>query len=166
MEEYRVIEGFENYEVSNLGNVRNKTSMRILKNNPNSRGYYIIDLYRNKIRSSKMIHRLVANEFIGNPNNKACVDHIDGNKLNNFFSNLRWASTTENCRNTKLKCTNTTGVKGVTQHKVTNKWHATIQINGIKVHIGSFDTIEQAKQARQIRANEAFGDYTNACEKI
>ena len=46
------------------------------------------------------------------------------------------------------------------------KWHAQIKIDGISIHIGYFNDLEDAKIARVKRANEAFGVYTNACEKL
>lgn len=62
----------------------------------NSRGYLIVRLADNKTYS---VHRLIAEAFISNPENKPTVDHIDRNKLNNFVSNLRWATISEQIRN-------------------------------------------------------------------
>ena len=165
MEEFRAIDGFNNYQISNLGNVKNLTTHKLLKNNCSDR-YYKVDLRQNKVAVTHTIHRLVAEAFIANPNNKPCVDHIDGNTLNNNKNNLRWVTITENSMNAKISNTNTSGVKGVCFNKNNNKWIARININGIRVHLGYFETLEGAKQARQIRANEAFGVFTNACEKM
>jgi len=59
---------------------------------------------------------------------------------------------------------NTSNVKGVSYHKKHKKWQASITIDGIRIHLGYFSNIEDAKQARVDRANEAFGVYTNQCE--
>ena len=82
-EEYKSIVDFENYEVSNFGNVRNIKTGRILKPSIDSHGYYKVSLCKDKKQTTKKIHQLVANAFIENPENKSCVDHIDGNNLNN-----------------------------------------------------------------------------------
>lgn len=75
------------------------------------------------------------------------LDHIDGNKTNNKISNLREATPNENQYNQKLARHNTSGVKGVSWNKGTNKWQAHIQINGKKKNLGYYTCIEEAEQA-------------------
>ena len=96
MESWKVIYDFPNYEISNYGNVRNNT--KIFKAVPNKHGYNVVVLC-NGIRKSVNIHRLVAAAFIPNPENKPCIDHIDGDRANNHADNLRWVTTKENCNN-------------------------------------------------------------------
>ena len=107
---------------------------------------------------------MLANAFIPNPHNKRVVDHIDNNSLNNSLINLRWATDQENQRNTKICSKNTSGVKGVGFHKSKNKWRASIKINGKLVQIGSYHTLEEAKEARQAKAKQLFGEFANKCE--
>ena len=59
-------------------------------------GYLKVNLDKGDDFKPYFIHRLVAEEFVPNPDNKPCVDHIDGNKLHNFVSNLQWVTTAEN----------------------------------------------------------------------
>ena len=125
-----------------------------------------ICLMKDNKKCSKKVHILVANTFIANPGGKACVDHIDNIKSNNNINNLRWATYSENQQNRTITKNNTSNVKGVSWHKLNKNWVARIQIDGIAISLGSFTNIEDAKQARMIRANQAFGIYTNACEKI
>jgi hypothetical protein len=166
METWRKIEEYDNYSVSDFGNVRNDKTGRILKPTMNKCGYYLLNLYdKGKIKYFR-VHRLVATAFIENPTNKEYVDHIDGNKLNNNRHNLRWATNSENQRNTGLTSKNTSGVKGIYFQKITNKWYAQITVDRITVSLGYFNTMEEAKEARQIRANQAFGVFVNACEKL
>jgi hypothetical protein len=94
------------------------------------------------------------------------VDHIDNDKTNNNISNLRFATSKENSQNSKLRSNNTSGHKGIYFNKRAKKWRAHIQIDGININIGYFDNLEDAKIARINRANQAFGVYTNACEKL
>ena len=103
--------------------------------------------------------------FLENPEKKECIDHIDNCKTNNNIMNLRWVTHKENGMNRLLNINNSSGVKGVTWHKQKKKWCARIRIDGISIHLGYFDKINDAKQARIKRANEAFGIYTNACEQ-
>ena len=166
VEVWRSIENYDNYVVSSFGRVKNTKTGKVLKASDNGHGYLIIDLYENAIRKSYQVHRLVANAFINNPDNKNCVDHKDNNRTNNNISNLRFATSKENNQNRKLSSRNTSGCKGVCFDKRAKKWHAQIKIDGIRVHIGYYDNLEDAKIARVNRANEAFGVYTNACERL
>ena len=90
------IDGFNNYEVSNLGRVRNIKSGRILKPKLNKYGYLIHGLYKNNKQKYLFLHRIIATAFIDNPEGKPCVNHIDENKLNNDLSNLEWCTVREN----------------------------------------------------------------------
>ena len=161
---FRTIIGFENYEVSNFGNVKNKKTNRILKQNLNGVGYYIVDLYINGIRHSKKIHRLAADTFLYNLENKQCIDHIDGNRTNNNINNLRFATHQENMRNRNMFSNNTSGAKGVTFDKNTNKWRSQITIDGINVYLGLYENINDAKQARLNKVQQVFGEFTHSSE--
>ncbi|CAL6051569.1 HNH_homing endonuclease [Hexamita inflata] len=99
IEEYRDIDGYPNYEVSNLGQVRNKTTGCILKPSDIGKGYLQVNLYQNKIMKTCYIHRLVAQAFLENPNNYKEVDHVDCVPSNNNVYNLRWCSKSENNKN-------------------------------------------------------------------
>jgi hypothetical protein len=165
MEEYRIINNFENYEVSNLGNVRNIKTKKILKTDIKN-GYKYITLMKDLKNCKNYNHRLVALTFIDNPENKLHVDHIDNDRLNNNVINLRFATSQENNRNSLISSRNTSGYKGVSFHKKTQKWWARIMIDGIEISLGLFNNIEEARQARIIKANAAFGIFVNACEKL
>ena len=95
MEEWRQIKDFENYSVSDFGNIKNNITNKVLKNNLKT-GYYNIDLTNNKNSKTFKVHRLVALAFIDNPENKSDVNHKDKNKLNNNLTNLEWMTRKEN----------------------------------------------------------------------
>ena len=168
VEEYKDIIDYEDtYQISNFGNVKNKNTGRILKPTEGKTDkYYYISLCKDGKQKNTKIHRLVASYFVENPNEKPYVDHIDNNKLNNVANNLRWATHQENRRNIVMYKNNTTGVKGVIYDKQYSKWMARIRIDGKLIHIGSFNTIEEATQARTKKANDIFGEFTNNSEKF
>lgn len=163
MEEYRKIDGYDNYSISNLGNVRNDTTNKILKYNT-SIEYIRISLRLNNVPTKFYLHRLLALTFIPNSDNKTCVDHIDNNKRNNNLNNLRWATYSENNHNRSMSKNNKSGVKGVSWIQRDKRWCATIMIDGEKKYIGYYDNLEDAKVARQLKAAELFGTFTNVCE--
>ncbi len=122
IEQWRIIDGYDNYEISSHGRVRNNQSGRILKNCIITGGYYRVKLCKNGKQTAQLVHRLVCFAFCENPNNYAVVDHMDRNRTNNMFNNLRWCTLSENNRNTTIRTDNTSGNKGVVKHL--NSWQA------------------------------------------
>ena len=131
----------------------------MLKPRVNSPGYYIIDLSKDGIKSTLKIHRLVAEAFLTNHDDKLCVDHIDRNKLNNHISNLRYATNSENSSNRTIGSNNTSGAIGVSFRKDRNKWRAVIQKDGKTIHLGYFETKEEAIEARSKAEEKYFKEF-------
>lgn len=77
------------------------------------------------------------------------IDHIDGDGLNNAAENLRAVSGAENHKNTRKPATNTSGIAGVCWHKRYSKWVAQIRINGRRIHLGYFESFDDAAKARK-----------------
>jgi hypothetical protein len=86
---WKPIRNYNNYEVSNLGNVRNKE--KILKLSLSTSGYYKIGLWKNGKMKNKYVHRLIIENFynVFPKDKKTVIDHIDNNKLNNHIDNLQ-----------------------------------------------------------------------------
>jgi hypothetical protein len=153
IEIYKTILEFPDYEISNLGNCRNKKRLNILKPILMKRGYYQYGLQKTnedgkRIGTHEYQHRLIAKYFIENPCNKSDIDHIDGNTSNNNIDNLRWVTKSENLRNQKKANNKTSNYKGICYDKSRNKYTSYIEVNKIVKRFGRFDTELEAVNVR------------------
>lgn len=102
MENWKKIIGFDQYEVSDLGNVKSVSNPlttrkeKILRKGTIKNGYNIVVLTKYKKQNTIYVHRLVADAFIKNKEDKKEVNHINGVKTDNRVENLEWMSTSEN----------------------------------------------------------------------
>lgn len=104
------------------------------------------------------MHRIILSRMLGRELAKGeCVDHRDGNSLNNSRSNLRLATYGENLRNTKAR-PNLTRFKGV-KRTSSGRYQARIHINYREIYLGTFDTPEEAHEAYKDAAVEHFGEF-------
>lgn len=83
------------------------------------------------------------------------VDHINGDRMDNRWENLREVSNAENCRNRKVRSDNNSGCVGVHWESGRNKWKAGICFDGERRHLGYFDTLELAIDARRSAESES-----------
>ena len=95
---FKEIDGYPNYEISNLGRVRNIKVGRVLRQFETKYGYVQVSLCKDRKQKSFLVHRLVATAFIPNFENKREINHIDGDKTNNCVSNLEWSTRSENVK--------------------------------------------------------------------
>lgn len=139
MEKWKPVKGYEElYHVSNLGRIKSLPKMcgyrndkgRIIKPFKNNSGYLIVSLSKNNKLKHFQVHRLVAETFISNPNNKPQVDHINRVRDDNRIENLRWVSMSENSNNTCLN--SLVEYKG--QTKTVTEWSKILGIKQVTLH--------------------------------
>ena len=100
-EEYVDLIGYDNYEILTTEpfTIRRKDNKLIVSEHIENNGYLRLMLRTTNGQVTKLKHRLIAEQFLPNPNNLPEVDHIDRDKLNNSLNNLRWVSRSDNNRN-------------------------------------------------------------------
>ena len=115
MEEWKRINGFDDYAISNMGRIKSyrRRTPKIMKPMPEEKGYLRVLLTDNMgQRQMKSVHRLVAEAFVPNPDNKPQVNHINQIKSDNRAENLNWMTNKENNnysdKNKRARITHTT----------------------------------------------------------
>ena len=160
-ESYWEKEIYKGYILGSDGTVFSKKTNRYLKQTVNRHGYLVFKTWQNGRTRNHQLHRELAKTFLANPENLPCVNHKDGDKLNNHISNLEWCSYSHNnshAYETGLKPTkSTSGHKYITFDRYTGKWRISINLgNGIVIKGGRFETIKKAlKQRNNLLENHA-----------
>lgn len=166
MTDQKQIDGFRNYFINTDGDVlslQGNGSFKKLKQ-CSDLGYKCVVLCVSGIGTKKQVHRLLAQAFIPLPDleNVYQVDHINGDRSDNRLSNLRWATHSENMRNSKMRSNNTSGVKGVSWQKRRQKWQAIISINAKPKFLGYFDNKDDAIVTINEARNKYYGEFQGA----
>lgn len=123
-------------------------------------GYKIGAIYDRTMKAHRVIWCIVTGEWPAHE-----VDHINGDRSDNRFRNLRAVSRQENRLNVKERIDNTSGRTGVHFHKNSKKWYATIKVAGKSRHLGVYATFEEASQARA-KAEKDAGFHPNHGRKF
>jgi len=146
------VNNYNNYLIFKNGSVLSKGSKynkpRFLKLMINHDGYKFVNLRDGK-GGGKIcfIHRLLAQAYIPNPDNKPFIDHIDRCRTNNSLYNLRWATRTENNNNMterKINCNNKTGHKRISKTSTGYRY-----VSKKQDHRKRFKTLEEAIKYKQ-----------------
>ena len=121
----------------------------------NSHGYLRLKLFGKEFLAHRVAFLLVLGRM---PTDQ--VDHINGDRMDNRWVNLREVSNAENCRNRKVRSDNSSGCMGVSWATGRSKWKADICFEGRRRHLGYFDTLDLAIDARRA-AESASGFHPN-----
>lgn len=140
MEIWKNIIGYENYQVSNFGNVKSLkwNKEKFLKFSIDAYGYFIVGLSDKGKDKTRTVHQLVAEAFLRHSpcGYRLIINHIDFNRQNNRVENLEIVTARENCNKKHIKSSSI--YTGVSWHKNRNKWIASILINKKSKHLGYF----------------------------
>ena len=117
-------------------------------------GYVVIFVSYKRYRAHRLAWLYMTGSF---PKNQ--IDHIDGNKSNNSFSNLREATNQRNLRNRDINANNKSGFRGVSWSKHAEKWIAHAMSKGKRKNLGYFDTAEAASKAFEKFAKRNHGKF-------
>lgn len=157
VEVWKDVLGFEDrYQVSNLGNLYSKHYNKLVTISKDKDGYRYIILYNKGHHKFFRMGRLVAINFIPNPDNLPQVNHIDHVKDNDEASNLEWCEGYENQRKrSEFKGGKTSSCVGVRFHSEPSNWQARISIKGKTYTLGLFKTEQEASESYK----KAYDNY-------
>jgi len=136
------IVGYENYLIYEDGKVQNKKTKRYLSTCDNN-GYLQVGLYQNGRHKNYKIHRLIAEHYIPNPDNKRFLDHINRDRKDNRIENLRWVDKSENGLNRGEQINNKLGIKNIHYDKLQDRFIYQKKLRG-EPHRKYFKTLEEA----------------------
>lgn len=162
---FKQIIDYPNYKISNLGQVLNSKTGKILKPHLFNTGYLRVNLYKDIKPKLFYIHRLIAFYFIDNPDNKQYVDHKNNIRTDNRIENLRFVNSSENSMNSGLPKTSTSGFKGVYYETRGKKWVGSLNINGEKIS-KRFETKEEALEYRLELSRIHFKEHAHSSEQL
>jgi hypothetical protein len=124
-------------------------------NKTNNTDYIQITINNKKCKLHRLIYKYFNEDWDITDNSKNnLIDHININPLDNRIENLRVVNKSQNCRNRNKRDNCSSKYIGVSWHKTTNKWIASININNKRKHLGLFDNEEEAAERYQIALNE------------
>lgn len=144
------------YKINKKGEIWSCFLKRFLSLCTNQDGYYHYTLCKENIKKYVVAHRLVAIQFIPNPNNLPLIDHIDRNRLNNNVDNLRWVTLRQNQLNRK-----DTKHPYIYYQKQSNNYRIAIDINKQEVYSSYHTDLDQAILVRD--AAMILLDFPNDC---
>ena len=131
---------------------------------PNSEGYRFVKIDGILYRCHRLAWLYVTGEW---PENQ--IDHINGNRADNRFENLREATTSQNSHNRRgPNVDNRSGALGVCWHKAAKKWHARIAVECRRIDLGFFDDFADAVSARRAAEKKHYGEFApqhTACQR-
>ncbi len=122
-------------------------------------GYHEIGIRGRLWRANRLAFIYMTGE---EPHAHLDVDHINGDRADNRWCNLRVATRSQNMANTRIDPRNTSGSAGVTWDKSRNKWRAQLRVNGKKTNLGRFDTREEAASKVEEAARAQWGEFWRA----
>ena len=141
---YKVSDRGNVYSVERIDSIGRKIGGRILKPRYRRDGYLQADLSKNGEVRTKLVHRLVLEAFVGNPNNLPQVNHIDENKTNNELSNLEWCTGEQNINH------------GTRNERISKK------VRAINIETGDVLTFSSTLEARK----KGYYNVSEACRGV
>lgn len=123
----------------------------------NDQGYVLVGILGEQYRAHRLAWLFQTGEW---PPNGHEIDHANGDRADNRWSNLRLVRRTQNNMNARPRSDNKSGHRGVSWRKDTGKWHARIMVSGRVILLGNYDDLDEAVAARQAAERQHFGAHS------